>query len=334
MRGMAMDDRALLAGEPIQTATDEHERVHCPACGGALGVPLLKARDRLYGLPGSYSVACCAACGTGVTLPLVEASQLQSFYPTTYGAYEPPLTGALGLASKVMQRLLAHRALHTVPLERLAEFPAGRLLDVGCGGGELGSWLVGRGWTVVGVEPSDEACAVARDRGVDARAGTLAEVELEPGTYDAVVFHHSLEHVADPALDLRRALEMLCDGGIVLVTLPNFGCWQRRCFGERWFNLDLPRHRNHFNADSLSTMLAQSGFARVETYTTSSAVGLPASIQYALAGKCLFSSGLRLRIAIAICSLTTPVSWLANRLGGGGDVLHAVARRHARSRFV
>jgi len=54
-------------------------------------------------------------------------------------------------------------------------------------------------------------------------------------------------------------------------------------------------------------------------------------MQYALAGRCLFPSGLRLRLAIALCSLTTPFSWLTNRLAAGadtlrqGDVLHAVA---------
>jgi SAM-dependent methyltransferase len=265
----------------------------------------------------------------GVTLPVVESSQLKSFYPTTYAAYQPFLTGALGLASKVMQRLLAYQALHTMPFERLAELPAGRLLDVGCGGGELGSWLVRRGWTVVGVEPSVEACVVARNRGVDARAGVLAEVELEPGAYDAVVFHHSLEHVADPVSDLRRARETLRDGGIVIVTLPNFGCWQRSRFGEHWFNLELPRHRYHFNSHSLRETLTQAGFAHIETLTTSSAIGLPASIQYALAGRCLFPAGLKLRIAVAACSLTTPVSWLINRLAGGGDMLHAVAARQA-----
>jgi 2-polyprenyl-3-methyl-5-hydroxy-6-metoxy-1,4-benzoquinol methylase len=306
------------------TSAGDLDRTGCPACGGRLGTPLLASPDRLCGLPGRFSVARCEACGLGVTLPVVDAARLASYYPSTYGAYELP-TGALGLIAKAIQRLQSRQALRTAPLEHLAELPAGRLLDVGCGRGDLGSWFIQRGWSAAGVEPSVQACAVARGRGVDARAGTLAEVELEPKAYDAVVFRQSLEHITDPVLDLRRAREALRDGGVAIVSVPNFGCWQRRRFGERWFHLDLPRHRLHFDASTLRATLARAGFARVEICTSSSAVGLPASIQYAIAGRCLFPAGLKLRIAVAACAITTPLAWLLNRLAGEGDVLHAVA---------
>ena len=55
---------------------------------------------------------------------------------------------------------------------------ARRLLDVGAGSGDLGGVLAHHGWDVVGVEPSAQACALARERGVDARQGTLETVDL------------------------------------------------------------------------------------------------------------------------------------------------------------
>ena len=306
-------------------SSDGPDRERCPVCAGMLGAPLLRARDRLYRLPGTFSIARCEACGLGVTLPIVDAAQLAAFYPAAYGAYDALPTGLLGLISRTTHRVLAWQALHTAPLERLARVPAGRLLDVGCGRGDLGSWFVRRGWSVVGVEPSAQACAVARQRGVDAHAGTLADVELEPQAYDVVTFRHSLEHVTDPVADMRRARQALRAGGVAIVTVPNFGCWQRRRFADRWVHLDPPRHRIHFDAASLRTTLNRAGFARVETCTASSAVALPVSMQYAIVGRCLFPSGLKLRAAIAVCSLTTPLSWLVNRVAGEGDVLHAVA---------
>jgi len=323
-----MDGMSTGTAKPLAalatTPTGELEPTRCPACGGPLGGTLLDSPDRLCGLPGTYSVARCQACGLGVTLPVVDAARLASYYPTTYGAYELPI-GILGRVSQAIQRLQSRQALRTAPLAHLAQLPVGRLLDVGCGRGDLGSWLIQRGWSVTGVEPSAQACTVARDRGVDARMGTLTEVELEPARYDAVVFRQSLEHVIDPVADLRRAREALRDRGVAIVSVPNFGCWQRRRFGERWFHLDLPRHRVHFDENALRTTLARAGYARVETCTSSSSVGLPASIQYALAGRCLFRSGLRLRVAVAACAVMAPLAWLLDRLAGGGDVLHAVA---------
>jgi SAM-dependent methyltransferase len=261
----------------------------------------------------------------GVTLPALDAAQLSSFYPKTYGTYESLPTGVLGLVSKAVQRLQSWLSLRTPPLELLARLAAGRLLDVGCGRGDLGSWFVRRGWSVVGVEPSAQACAVARGRGVDARTGTLADVTLESETYDAVVFRQALEHVADPILDLLHARHALRAGGVAIVSVPNFGCWQSRRFGGSWFHLDLPRHRFHFNASTLRAVLLRAGFPRVETCTSTSAAGLPASIQYAIAGRCVFPSGLKLRIAVAACALTVPAAATLNRLTGAGDVLHAVA---------
>jgi 2-polyprenyl-3-methyl-5-hydroxy-6-metoxy-1,4-benzoquinol methylase len=308
------------------TSTADPELTSCPACGGALGAAVLQSSDRLCGLPGTFSVARCGLCGMGVTLPRVDEARLASFYPTTYGTYERLPTGVLSRVSAAVQRFQAWQGLRTTPMECLAELPAGRLLDVGCGRGDLGAWFVRRGWSVVGVEPSSQACAVARSRGIDARTGTLADVELEPGTFDVVAFRHSLEHVSDPLYNLRRAREALREGGVMVVSLPNFGCWQSRRFGGSWFHLDVPRHRFHFNPEALRTMLIRAGFTQVQITTSSSSIGLPATIQYELAGRCLFPDGLKLRVVAALCATTTPLIWLINRLTGGGDVLHAVAR--------
>lgn len=300
----------------------------CPACGGQLGGALLSSRDRLHGVPGTFTVALCDRCGLGVTLPLVEPGELAGFYPQSYGAYGLP-TGALGLISSAIRRLQERRALRTAPLASLTALPAGRLLEIGCGRGDLGSWFIRRGWSVTGVEPSPEACVVARGRGIDARTGTLADVELEPDCYDVAIFRQSLEHVTDPVSDLRRALGALRGGGLLIVSVPNFGCWQRRRFGGAWFHLDLPRHRLHFDPAALRATLERGGFLEIQTSTSSSTAGLPASIQYSLFGRCLFPEGLARSAAFAACALTGPLAWLADRLAGGGDVLHALARKRS-----
>jgi SAM-dependent methyltransferase len=305
---------------------------HCPLCGGSLGAPLLRSPDRFHGSPGTFSVVRCGSCRVGVTLPVaVGATQLAAFYPSTYGAYELP-AGLAGLLSRIIQRLQARRALRTSPLESLVRRSPGRLLDVGCGRGDLGTWFLRQGWTVVGVEPSADACALARTRGLDARAGTLAEAELPPGSFDAVVFRQSLEHVSDPAADLARARAALRADGLLAVSVPNFGCWQRRRFMGRWFHLDLPRHRFHFDAAALRGALARAGFYDIHVSTASSTVGLAGSLQYRFAGRCLFPGGLSLRVAVASCVLFTPLVWTLDRLGGGGDMLHAVARKGATPR--
>jgi SAM-dependent methyltransferase len=277
-------------------------------------------------VPGTFSVALCQICGVGVTLPTVEPHELAAFYPTTYGAYELP-SGAAGLVSGAIRALQERQALGSAPLAVLTGLPPGRLLEIGCGRGDLGTWFIGRGWSVTGVEPSEGACAVARRRGIDAREGVVADVELEPASYDAVVFRQSLEHVSDPVADVRRVVEALRPGGTAIVSVPNFGCWQRHRFGGSWFHLDLPRHRFHFGAATLCATLARGGLADIEATTSSSAVGLAASIQYATLGRLPFSGGLARQAALAASALLAPAGWLVDRLTGEGDVLHALARK-------
>ncbi len=56
-------------------------------------------------------------------------------------------------------------------------------------------------------------------------------------------------------------------------------------------------------------------------------VSLPASIQYALVGRCLFPGGLSLRIAAGFAGLLLPLSGLLDLILRTGDELNAVAVR-------
>jgi len=298
----------------------------CLACAASLEhAPRLHGRDRLLGTPGEFAVAVCPACASGTTFPPLRPADLAALYPASYGPYSDAggrLTAAIsGLIRAVQGRL----ALRRFPLAPVVRRTPGRGLDVGCGRGDLAARLIGEGWSMAGVEPSPNACAAARARGVDAREGTLDAVELEQAAYDLVVFQHSLEHTTEPKRDVERVRAALAPGGIVVVTVPNFGCWQARRFRDRWFHLDLPRHRTHFTAGGLERVLERAGLRLVRLETSSSAVGLPATLQYALAGRCLFPGGLGLRVAAALCVAALPLARVADRIGGGGDQLHAVA---------
>jgi SAM-dependent methyltransferase len=307
----------------VQTTVPEHT---CVACGEtATPAARFGGRDRLHDSPLAVEVAVCAACRSGTTYPRLAGEELGALYPETYGPYSDADGRVTAAISRAIRAVQGRRALARFPLAALRGRPPGRGLDVGCGRGDLAAQLVGRGWSMAGVEPSPAACEAARARGVDARTGTLDSIELQAGAYDLVVFQHSLEHTADPEADLRRVRAALAPGGIVVVTVPNFGSWQARRFRDRWYHLDLPRHRTHFTRGGLERLLERSGLRAGTIATSTSAVGFPATLQYAVAGRCLFPGGLALRIAAGLCALTVPIARLADRLGGGGDQLHAVA---------
>jgi SAM-dependent methyltransferase len=292
-------------------------------CGERLPEPTLAAIDRLFGVPGRFHVSICTACGAGVTVPVLEPEELAAFYPPEYGTHEAVSGRTRSLVR--FYRAWRDRVMRaTPPLSTLWNRPPGSLLDVGCGKGGPSAPLLRRGWRIVGLDPSPEACGVARERGIEARVGTLQAARPDE-SFDAVLFNHSLEHVSDPVGDLRRASHLLREEGLLLLAVPNFGSWQRKMFGGRWLPLDLPRHRTHFTKESLGATLEQCGFVVRSLSTHTTLTALPLSLQFVAFGRPLFRGSISRRLMVVAYVFLFPLSLIADRLGRGGDVLTAVA---------
>ena len=98
-----------------------------------------------------------------------------------------------------------------------------RVLEIGCGAGELGRLLKQRGCFVAGVELVAEAAQAAR-RHLD--QVVTADVETDclpfpPASFDAVIFADVLEHLIDPWRVLREAVGLLAPEGCVIASIPN-----------------------------------------------------------------------------------------------------------------
>jgi SAM-dependent methyltransferase len=134
----------------------------------------------------------------------------------------------------------------------------GRLLDVGCW---TGSFLVAaarRGWTAEGLEPSAWACKRARARGCDVREATLDAVDLQEGTYQAIVATDVIEHLIDPGQAVAALQAALSVGGAVFLTVPDAGSGVARTLGPRWWSV-LPMHVQYFTRDSMTMLLERHG---------------------------------------------------------------------------
>ena len=89
--------------------------------------------------------------------------------------------------------------------------------------------------------------------------------------YDLIMFHHSLEHTAEPMKVLQSAARRLAPGGRMLVRLPMIPCEAWSQFGVSWVQLDAPRHRFIPSENGLR-MLAQRAGLRVEAIQRDSTV--------------------------------------------------------------
>lgn len=99
-------------------------------------------------------------------------------------------------------------------LDELRRVSPARVLEVGCGWGELAERM-GRelACTLVVVDQSERMVDLARGRGVDARVGDVQELPLGAGEFDAVVAAWMLYHVPDLDRALSECARVLRPGG-------------------------------------------------------------------------------------------------------------------------
>jgi SAM-dependent methyltransferase len=114
-----------------------------------------------------------------------------------------------------------HLAVYEWIARRVA---GGVVLDMACGEGYGSLVLAGTAASVVGVDGNPEAHEHARLRytrpGLSFEWGAV-ESYGQPGSFDAVVFLQTIEHVVDPPAVLQHFRGLLAPGGVAYISTPN-----------------------------------------------------------------------------------------------------------------
>jgi ubiquinone/menaquinone biosynthesis C-methylase UbiE len=122
-----------------------------------------------------------------------------------------------------------HRSAKVIAfLERAGVAVGGRVLDAGCGGGGMPLSLAEEAQMVVGIDPvqrfGDAGVRLGRERGLANLHFALADgmaLPFRDGTFDLVLSHAVIEHVADAPLYLRECARVLAPRGhVYLSTAP------------------------------------------------------------------------------------------------------------------
>jgi SAM-dependent methyltransferase len=134
-----------------------------------------------------------------------------------------------------------------------------RMLDVGCGAGELMAQHRELGWSVTGIEPDSHAAALSRDRGLEVHHGTVFDAPLGGRNFDVILMSQVIEHLPDPVEALRHAARWLAPSGKVVLITPNASSLCFKLFGSRWFPLEAPRHLFLFDPNTIRLLAAKAG---------------------------------------------------------------------------
>ena len=209
-----------------------------------------------------FRIVQCRDCGLVYVNPRPRSEELVAWYADYHmrdGATETSWDRLMGRVFRESAEILG--ASRDVADGR-------RLLDVGCGVGGFVAAMRERGWDAEGVDPSPAVVAAAVRRGRPVRLGTLEGLPGECGGYDAVTMFYVLEHLSDPMGGLRKAFDLLVQGGALLIRVPHTTPIVRLLapVGLGGGLYDPPFHLYDFSPTVLREMLRRTGFAGVRTF--------------------------------------------------------------------
>ena len=181
--------------------------------------------------------------------------------PTWYQDEQPPEQSSPWRHHLRKRREYVHSVLRAECNAKRKRFPM--LLDLGCGDGNNTLWLQ---------EFASQLCAsdynmvrLARTKhrvpAANCFLGNILQYPVADASMDCVFFNHVLEHIPDDIAALHEVRRVLKPGGLLILGVPNEGCW--------WWQLAYKRdpeslrttdHVHFYTSKIITERLAETGF--------------------------------------------------------------------------
>lgn len=225
----------------------------CPLCG---------AEEYREGVCSSEDIRInlCRSCGLGINFPRLEQKDVRQYYEQEY--YQ---------LSSNLQFDRSRLALYEKDFHVISSLVGGRrLLDYGCGLGDFLEMARGGGWQGTGIEISERAAGIAREKyGLDVRTGGAGALGDFPGEFDVITLWNVLDHVSAP-IDLLRSLRAcLKPDGVLVIRVLNYFSRSALYGLGNFFNINRIKatfrvfHEYAFTAKSIKMALTRCGYTEI-----------------------------------------------------------------------
>ncbi len=214
----------------------------CILCGNDRKEIFLETKDRLNPKQ-KYFYERCIECDL---VTLNETAKNKEFY--TYN-----------LDAEISQ---AQRFILWMVYKKIKRFGRGKkVLDFGCGSGNLAKYLSEKGYEVDCVDIDKKAIEWVKN----VQKLPITE-RIQNKKYDIIILNDAYEHLPNPVSELNEIAGHLNNNGIIIIAIQNINSVQARIFKGRWFHLDAPRHLTQFYKDSFGRIVRACGLKIIRKY--------------------------------------------------------------------
>lgn len=233
----------------------------CPWCGSENAQLHIELKD-LFLTQEPFKILECKDCGLLYTKPRPNKEEIGKYYKSD--EYYSHQENKEGFIPKVYEKVksINLKNKYTIATEKTRK---GKILDIGCGVGDFLHTMEQHGWEGTGVEPSEEAKAIAKKR---IKAQLLSSEEQEnliDGSFDVITMWHVLEHVDALRWQIQQLYRLCKPGGRIIIALPNYKSYDGQYYKAAWAAYDVPRHLNHFNEETIIKIFEESHLKHIKT---------------------------------------------------------------------
>jgi SAM-dependent methyltransferase len=264
----------------------------CKICGNSDGIKRHIATEMMLGTRDEFDYIECEQCGC---LQIVNTpDDIYKYYPSTYCSYKFVLNVRNKLKLYIRSLLIKERWSNKGFLGGKSSFYQGyqfldllyrgghlkhdtRILDVGCGVGELLLQLKYLGFKYLkGIDPFIDQ-NIRYENGLSIDKKYLHEVNE---SYDLIMLNHSFEHMEDPKSTLININKMLSLNGCALIRIPIASSFAWKHYGVNWVQLDAPRHLYLHTIESMNIMCTKADLQIIDIHFDSNEFQFWGSEQY------------------------------------------------------
>jgi 2-polyprenyl-3-methyl-5-hydroxy-6-metoxy-1,4-benzoquinol methylase len=209
--------------------------------------------------------------GMLITSPKPEESNLSKYYESD--AYISHTDSSKSLIDKIYQIVKNYTIRKKVKLIASLQTEGASILDIGCGTGDFLAAAKNKGWSVVGIEPNENAKNLAIKKVNTAHTKVSSfykniEAFLKDKgdeKFDVITMWHVLEHVYNLEDYIRNLEKLLKPNGSLLIAVPNYNSFDAKYYGKFWAAYDVPRHLWHFSQKSIAKLFGENNMEVIQT---------------------------------------------------------------------
>lgn len=230
-----------------------YERLEeCPVCKHPACKNLMICKDHLVSEE-SFALVECMKCHLVFTNPRPAPDNLSKYYQSeNYISHTSKANNLTNILYKIARYFTKRDKYQLISKYQ----KPGKILDYGCGTGDLLKFFNNKNWQTKGIEPDPKARQIAADEN---SINVISDINAlnKDEKFNVIMLWHVLEHISDLKKTARKLVRHLEDNGTMFIAVPNHESYDAKHYKENWAAYDVPRHLYHFNQLNIKELFAK-----------------------------------------------------------------------------